>query len=59
MVTHRTTMLDLVERLVMLDSGKVVADGPKKAVLAKLAGAPATPAGTAKPGEPSQDTIRH
>lgn len=50
MVTHRTTMLDLVDRLVMLDAGRIVADGPKQAVLAKLSGA--TPA---KPGVPATD----
>lgn len=31
--THRFTMLDLVDRLVVLDKGRVVADGPKKQVI--------------------------
>lgn len=31
--THRFTMLDLVDRLIVLDKGRVVADGPKKQVI--------------------------
>ncbi len=30
LVTHRTSMLSLVDRLLVLDNGRVVADGPKK-----------------------------
>ncbi|MDL2266954.1 type I secretion system permease/ATPase [Desulfovibrio sp. OttesenSCG-928-G15] len=36
LVTHRLSMLDLVERLVVMDSGRIVADGPKNAVLNAL-----------------------
>lgn len=36
LVTHRLSMLDLVERLVVMDSGRIVADGPKAAVLNAL-----------------------
>lgn len=35
--THRSSLLALVERLVVLDKGRVVADGPKADVLRKLA----------------------
>jgi ATP-binding cassette, subfamily C, bacterial LapB len=28
-ITHRTSLLDLVDRVIVLDGGKVVADGPK------------------------------
>ncbi|GAB4398099.1 MAG: type I secretion system permease/ATPase [Rhodoferax sp.] len=35
-VTHRTSLLDLVSRVVILDSGKVVADGPKEQVIKAL-----------------------
>src|SRR5690606_27205142 len=28
-VTHRTSLLDLVDRVIVLDQGRVVADGPK------------------------------
>ncbi|MFN7089558.1 MAG: type I secretion system permease/ATPase [Allorhizobium sp.] len=31
--THRFTMLDLVDRLIVLDKGRVVADGPKHQVI--------------------------
>jgi ATP-binding cassette subfamily C protein LapB len=31
--THRYSMLELVDRLIVLDRGKVVADGPKQAVI--------------------------
>lgn len=36
LVTHRMSMLSLVERLVVLDNGKVVADGPKALVVEAL-----------------------
>uniref|UniRef100_UPI0035A69A86 type I secretion system permease/ATPase n=1 Tax=Pseudomonas fluorescens TaxID=294 RepID=UPI0035A69A86 len=36
LVTHRTSMLSLVNRLVVLDNGKIVADGPKDAVIGAL-----------------------
>lgn len=36
LVTHRSSMLALVQRLVVLDNGKVVADGPKDAVIEAL-----------------------
>jgi ATP-binding cassette subfamily C protein LapB len=34
--THRTSLLHLVDRIVVMDAGKVVADGPKKEVLQAL-----------------------
>ena len=33
LVTHRSSMLSLVERLIVIDHGRVVADGPKEQVL--------------------------
>ena len=36
-ITHRTSLLDLVDRVIVIDDGKVVLDGPKSA-LAKAAG---------------------
>ncbi|MGD9214190.1 MAG: type I secretion system permease/ATPase [Desulfobacteraceae bacterium] len=36
MITHRHSMLSLVERLIVVDSGKIVADGPKSKVLEDL-----------------------
>ena len=32
-VTHRTALLDLVDRLIVMDGGKIVADGPKDQVV--------------------------
>ncbi|MGL4722838.1 MAG: type I secretion system permease/ATPase [Desulfovibrionaceae bacterium] len=36
LITHRPSMLDLVDRIIILDNGKVVADGPKNLVLESL-----------------------
>jgi ATP-binding cassette, subfamily C, bacterial LapB len=36
LATHKPAMLDLVDRLIVLDAGKVVADGPRDAVLQAL-----------------------
>jgi ATP-binding cassette subfamily C protein LapB len=38
LVTHRLSMLDLVDRLIIMDAGRVVADGPKNQVMAALRG---------------------
>ncbi|MBO8093583.1 MAG: type I secretion system permease/ATPase [Prosthecochloris sp.] len=35
-VTHRTSLLELVDRIIILDAGRVVADGPKEKVLEAL-----------------------
>ena len=44
MVTHRPAVLDLVDRVMVVDGGKVVLDGPKAGVLAALSGVkPSTP----------------
>lgn len=36
LVTHKSSMLDLVNRIIILDDGKLIADGPKDAVLSAL-----------------------
>ena len=36
LITHRTTMLDAVQRLIVLDQGMIVADGPREQVLQML-----------------------
>ncbi|MDD5391312.1 MAG: type I secretion system permease/ATPase [Gallionellaceae bacterium] len=41
LVTHRTAMLPLVDRLVVMDQGRVVLDGPRDVVLKQLQSAPA------------------
>ena len=35
-VTHRASLLDLVDRLIVMDQGRVAADGPKDQVLEAL-----------------------
>ncbi len=36
LVTHRPPLLALVDRIILLDKGKAIADGPRDAVLAKI-----------------------
>ncbi|EYS91598.1 ABC transporter [Cupriavidus sp. SK-4] len=38
LVTHRGSLLSLVDRLIVMDQGRIVADGPKAEVLNALAG---------------------
>lgn len=45
MVTHRPAVLELVQRVLVVDAGRVVLDGPKAQVLAALSGARAAPVG--------------
>jgi len=52
-VTHRPAVLDLVQRIVVIDGGRVVADGPKAQVLAALAAPPAAAPGTPVPLRPA------
>jgi len=44
MVTHRPSLLSLVDRIIVIDAGKVALDGPKEAVLARLNGNSKPPA---------------
>lgn len=37
LITHRSTLMRLVERLIVIDQGRVIADGPRDDVLAALA----------------------
>jgi ATP-binding cassette subfamily C protein LapB len=46
-VTHRPAVLELVSRIVVMDAGRLVMDGPRDQVLAALSGVrPAAPAAT-------------
>jgi ATP-binding cassette, subfamily C, bacterial LapB len=55
-VTHRPAVLELVDRIVVVDAGKIVMDGPKQGVLAALSGQKAV----AAPGQSdSGKLIRH
>lgn len=43
LITHRPGLLDLVDRLIVVEDGKIIADGPREAVLRALNGpSPAT-----------------
>jgi ATP-binding cassette subfamily C protein LapB len=36
LITHRASLLEMVSRLIVIDNGTVVADGPKESVLEAL-----------------------
>lgn len=36
LVSHRTSLLDLVDRIIVMDAGRIVADGPKEQVVQAL-----------------------
>jgi ATP-binding cassette subfamily C protein LapB len=38
LITHRQHLLALVDRLILVDQGKVIADGPRDQVLRALSG---------------------
>lgn len=46
--THRYPVLSLVDRIIVVDGGRIVRDGPRDQILASLANTPAN--GSAKPG---------
>jgi ATP-binding cassette subfamily C protein LapB len=35
-VSHRTSLLDLADRIIVMDGGRIVADGPKDQVVTAL-----------------------
>ncbi len=40
LITHKTQMLNLVDRLIVMDGGRIIMDGPKEKVLKSLSGEP-------------------
>ncbi len=36
LITHKTTMLEVVDRLIVMEQGRIVMDGPKEQILAQL-----------------------
>jgi len=69
LVTHRMAMLALVDRLIVMDRGRVIADGPRDEVLRALSqqrppddapasAAPGRPADTSGPAQPALATAR-
>ena len=49
-VTHRPQVLDIVERVIVVDSGRIIVDGPKEIVMQQLAkGISVGPGGQQRP----------
>ncbi|KTD56726.1 toxin secretion ATP binding protein [Legionella santicrucis] len=36
LITHKTSMLDLIDRIIILDEGRIIADGPRDTILTAL-----------------------
>ena len=36
LISHRTSLLDLVDRIIVMDGGRIMADGPKEQVITAL-----------------------
>lgn len=51
--THRLSLLGMVDRLLLFDNGRLVADGPRDKVLALLQGKPATTPTTETAAQPN------
>ena len=51
LITHRMSMLQLVKRVVIIEEGRIVADGPKEQVLRGLAAAPQASRPDSRPPE--------
>lgn len=52
--THRLSLLNMVDRLLLFDNGRLVADGPRDKVLAILQGKPVAPA----PAPTQENTVQ-
>jgi len=50
LVTHRPSVLSLVDRLIVMDDGRIIADGPKDEVLKALSGSRTAPKATPSKG---------
>jgi ATP-binding cassette subfamily C protein LapB len=57
MVTHRPAVLDLVNRVAVVDGGKLVMDGPKAQALAALSGAKPATAGSSGAPPPAPTNV--
>lgn len=53
-VTHRPSLLRFVDRIVVVEDGRIVADGPKEKILRMLGGQEEAPAANAPRMEPEQ-----
>jgi ATP-binding cassette subfamily C protein LapB len=36
LISHRTSLLDLVDRIIVMDGGRIMADGPKEQIMTAL-----------------------
>ncbi|MFB6465132.1 type I secretion system permease/ATPase [Bradyrhizobium tunisiense] len=54
--THRLSLLGMVDRLLLFDNGRLVADGPRDKVLSLLQGKPPAPQPAAAAPKPAQTT---
>jgi ATP-binding cassette subfamily C protein LapB len=59
MVTHRPAVLELAQRVVVVDAGKIVLDGPKAQVLAALSGQKPSASAAPAAGNPPQNVHMH
>lgn len=53
-ITHRMSMVDLVDRLIVVDQGRIIADGPKVEVLRLLSAPQQMPKADPRSADPSQ-----
>jgi len=58
-VTHRPSLLALVDRVIVVDQHSIVADGPKEEVLARLRGAEPTSGSNQTPATPIESEASH
>jgi ATP-binding cassette subfamily C protein LapB len=52
LITHRFSMLRIVDRLVVMEDGRIVRDGPREEVLKAMRGNPAVPSAPSAPSSP-------
>lgn len=57
-VTHRPQLLDLVDRIIVMEQGQIVMDGPKAAVLAQLSGKAPPPQQAQHPAAAHNNTVK-
>lgn len=57
LITHRLSMLRIVDRIIVMDGGKVLMDGPRDSVLERLRQSRTAKAGTARPAVKSAPVI--
>jgi len=51
LITHRLSMLSMVDRIIVMEGGRIMMDGPKDAVMRRLRGQPGGQPGAQPPKE--------